>query len=327
MMPVPDRRGTVGVSLESHKCLLYQVYGLTVLSEVVLPELTAVGNCQPDVEIRFGEVPQPPDSEELSNRRSWSMASSSEFIFSIKGVAKYHIANGRSITIDRRLDLTKSVRSADLRLWLLGSAFGALLHQRGLLPLHVSAVKAPSGVWAFTGESGEGKSTLAGYLNRRFGWELVSDDVSVIDPKSSEPVIYPGPRKLKLWADALAHMKFTDGKILRDLSNTEKFQVYLSDEGFYEPESLRGLIVLKSVPEEVEPNIERLRGVEALRAFLDAVYRPRLQALFKAPEQRVSDIVPLCQSVSVYRFCRPRSLVGFESQLRPLLRLIAGAGA
>ena len=64
---------------------------------------------------------------------------------------------------------------------MLGTALGVLLHQRGLFALHASGVATPSGAWLFTGHSGAGKSTLVAWLHRRFGWPILSDDVTVVE--------------------------------------------------------------------------------------------------------------------------------------------------
>lgn len=300
----------------------YQVYGLTVESEVELPELVPAGQQRPDVQIRLGEVPEKLDDPIRTWK--WCSASRSAFLFTVEGVAGYYIADGQTITIDRRPGSSHAVPAADIRLWLLGSAFAALIHQRGQLPLHVSAVSAPSGVWAFTGESGEGKSTLAGFLHRFYRYELISDDASVIEPANAGSVIYPGPRKLKLWSDALEHLNFNHCNIVRDLSNTEKFQIYLPSENTYEPENLKGLVVLESAGNNGRAIIEKLKGMEAFKACLGAVYRPHMEHWFKLPQERLRQIAQLCQSIEVYRFRRPRSLSDFEMNLRPLLRLIGG---
>ena len=296
---------------------LYRVYGLTVESELELPELVPVAPQDPDVRIRFGSIPE--TLENQIGQWSWCKASGSEFVFTIEGVARYHIAGGETITIERRLDLPKSVSPADIRLWLLGSAFGAAIHQRGQLPLHVSAVKTPTGVWAFTGASGEGKSTLAGFLHARLGWNLMSDDVSVIDQGAVDPIIHPGPKRLKLHGDAIRRLGFNEFSSVRDLSNTDKFQFALPDDSLYEPAKLCALVVLESVADDKMASIARLKGTQAFDACLSAVFRPYMQCWFKLPQKRLEELAILCQRIKVYRFRRPRSLPNLDRHIEPLV--------
>lgn len=302
---------------------LYTVYGLVVESEIDMPELLpAPTRAAADIRVSFGRVPE--TIEGPIAQKKWCQASKREFLMNIEGVARYHVQDGQQITVELDRDTDKTIRASDVRLWLLGSAFGALLHQRRLLPLHVSAIKAPSGVWAFTGASGEGKSTLAGFLFKRFGWKLVSDDVSVIEADHSRAMVHPGPQKLKLWADALDHLDFPDYLKARDLSNTRKFQIYLSGNDDYKPEPLHGLVLLESLPSGAGPSVERLRGTKAFSACMTSIYRPYMDTWFKPPEYRMSELTQLCEQVAIYRFGRPRSLNGMEQNLAPLLELLFG---
>ncbi len=299
----------------------YRVYGLEVASELALPELVPSPSGQADVSIELGPVA--PGLEETLVGASWYAANRHEFLLRIDNVARYYVADGRRITID--VDSAGQAPASDLRLWLLGSAFGALLHQRGLLPLHVSAVKAPGGAWAFTGESGEGKSTMAAFLHRRFGWPLVSDDVSVVTASDGQSMVHPGPRKLKLWQDALETLDFAGCEAVRDLSNTDKFQLYLPGEQDYMPEVLRGLVVLSTAGPDSPPRLERLKGIEAFDACMAAIYRPYMDHWFKQPAERMNGVLNLCRQVPVYRFVRARSLTDLEQNLQPLLELINNA--
>lgn len=298
----------------------YKVYGITVESELRLPELVEVKGPNPDATIRFGTVPEALDNV----KASWAdcVASRSECLISVDGVASYHIQYGHSITIERRFALSDSSRIGDIRSWLLGWVFAALLYQRGLLPLHVSAVRAPGGVWAFTGEAGEGKSTLAGYLQHRFGCELVSDDVSAFNPISAAPIIYPGPKRLKLWADALDFLELGAKIKIRDLSGTEKFQLKADDNPVYYAPKLDGLVLLEAVPNGARSDLEKLRGAEAFNACLDAIYRPLLGSCFHDPGQITKAVASLCREVPVYRFRRPRCFDTFAENVSILSELI-----
>ena len=313
-----ERRGVPPGNVREH--FLYKVYGITVASELRLPELVEVKGLNPDATIRFGVVPKALDHV----KASWAncIASRSECLISVDGVASYHIQYGHSITIERRFALSGASSLGDVRSWLLGWVFATLLHQRGLLPFHVSAVKAPGGVWAFTGVSGEGKSTLAGYLQHRFGCELVSDDVSALDPTDTIPIINPGPKRLKLWPDALDFLELGSNRKIQDLSGSNKFQIAVDDNYVYYPPRLDGLVSLETVPNGTSPTIERLRGAEAFNVCMSAIYRPLLGFCFNEPDPIMNAVASLCREIQVYRFRRPRSFDSFDSSISILSELL-----
>jgi len=230
----------------------------------------------------------------------------------IDNVARFLIRDGCEIVVDRRVDRSRDRQTgaplSDVRLFLLGSAFGALLHQRGYLPLHVSAVVASDNVWAFTGESGAGKSTIAGWLHYKKGWRMISDDVSVICPSHNEPLLYPGPRKLKLWEDAVSLLDLKGEKLVQDLTNTPKYQLYLSDTASFAPKSLRYLVLLERDEAAQGAALTRLTGVEAFNACMAAVYRPYMAEWFRPGGEVMRNLLSLCEKISVFRYRRSWSL-------------------
>jgi len=317
----PSERQSVSSSRQGHgEAFFYKVYGLTIQSELELPELVDVEPEEPEVRIRFGEFPERLDG--LIAHWQGFMASPSAFILSVDGVARYHINDGRMITIAPELDAERSGSRRDIRLWLLGWAFGVLLHQRGSLPLHVSAVKAPNGVWAFTGGSGEGKSTVAGFLHQRFGHVLVTDDVAVVDLLSSGAVLFPGPRKLRLCVDALNYLGLNGTELKRDSSCTDKFQLDLNREKGQLAVTLDCLVQLETVDDGVTATMERLQGIEAFNVCRDAVYRPLVAACFRQPHETMETLANLCRKVPIYRLRRPRGFEVFEQSLEALSDLM-----
>lgn len=309
----------------------YQVYGLNIASGFAIPELSASEPGTSDVRVRFGPVPE--HLSEPTGAFGWAEYSGRTCLFKFKDVGRFLIEDGQTITIDRRQDqprdqsqnqVSRGKRGpgtppADLRVFLLGSAFGALLHQRGWLPLHVSAVQAGTGVWAFTGDSGAGKSTLATWLHRRFDWPIVSDDVSTLKPNDASLQLHPGPRKLKLWQDAVDHLGCHDEKLVQDLSNTPKFQLYLSDQKPWQPGPIRSLVLLDRCEEDEPPTLEPLKGTAAFEAVMSAIYRPYMAEWFRDPVELMRDLIAVCQQIKVYRFRRQWNLDDLEDQHRPLL--------
>ena len=302
----------------------YNLFGLVVGSAIELPELVPVDPTLPDVTIEFGKLP-----EKLRPRvgeKGYAITTRNQCAFSIEDIGIYYIEEGFKIVFEKSEELCCTRSAADVRLWLLGSAFAALLHQRGILPLHVSAVKAPTGVWAFTGQSGEGKSTLAAYLHETFGWEFIADDVSVPVLRNNKAYLLPGPRKLKLWDDALRFLHYENLELVRDLSNTEKYQIYMRENRLVSPEKLKALVILESgAPDsQHERSMTPLTGIEGFQACCNAIYRPRMVSLFMRTKNIVTDLAPIYNQIEVYRFRRERSLEKFDKNIQVLVRLMKG---
>src|SRR5437588_5282775 len=128
----------------------YHAYGLNISSEIECPELIpAVGPA--DVRVRFGLVPETLENAAPGVRYQ---VSARELLLTPDDVAHFWVTNGSDVVIQR----APGAGDEDIRVFLLGSVFGALLHQRGILPLHASAIETFLGAIAFAGPIGIGKS-------------------------------------------------------------------------------------------------------------------------------------------------------------------------
>lgn len=292
----------------------YQAYGLHVASEIELPELrTADATLETAVTIALAALPETLEGAQVNG--SYLQVAGDRCQLYVKGVARYRTEQGRRIWVDPAPDAAPG----DVRLFLLGSALGTLLHQRQSLPLHVSAVATPGGVWAFTGDSGAGKSTLAAALHYHFGWPLLSDDVGVIEPdESGRPLFHPGPARLKLWQDALAHFEIDPSGLIPDQTRFNKFHLPLAHGFEPAPRRLRALVVLERADDDEPPSLVPVNGIAAFQTVAGSVYRPEIG-------QRIADRTTLfCQcaalagQVTVYRYRRPWALARFGVGLQPL---------
>ena len=113
----------------------------------------------------------------------------------VKDIGCFRITDGDRIAWQREAD---SVSDQDIRTFLLGSAVGALLIQRGMLVLHGNALEKNGQAIVCMGHSGAGKSTLA-YALMQQGWRLLADDLVAIMPQGR---VLPGIPRIKLWHDA-----------------------------------------------------------------------------------------------------------------------------
>ena len=105
--------------------------------------------------------------------------------------------NGKSIS---KLDAPSEFTYLDYEV-LLGSVFTLALAMRGVWSLHASAAIHKDNLVVILGESGEGKSTLAAYLNQE-GWQRVSDDILPVQIGEDGLMAYPHYPQQKLTADA-----------------------------------------------------------------------------------------------------------------------------
>jgi hypothetical protein len=113
----------------------------------------------------------------------------------VEGIGRFRVSGGATIAWSREHG---EVADQDLRTFLLGSAVGALLIQRGMLVLHGNALEKDGRAIVCLGHSGDGKSTLAYALMQR-GWRLLADDLVAV---TGEGLVLPGIPRIKLWEDA-----------------------------------------------------------------------------------------------------------------------------
>lgn len=175
----------------------YHAYGLNIASDLECPELLRGNGAAPDVRVRLGNVPEQLDSPKAQDVPY--QAAPQQFLLKLDRIARFLVCNGNEIVIERAPEAT----DGDLRVFLLGSVIGALLHQRGVLPLHASAIETRLDAVAFAGEVGLGKSTLAAAFHRR-GYRVLADDVCTVSlDQEGKPLVTPAYAQLNLWADAL----------------------------------------------------------------------------------------------------------------------------
>jgi hypothetical protein len=245
----------------------YGIAGLSVESEIALPGLIArpLNGDPPDVAIRQAPVPETLEHPEASGP-TWEMAGD-RFLLRIPGIARFLLTGGRVLAFAPEGPVD------DVRAFVIGTAFGILLHQRGAIVLHASAVKVGGKAVVFCGASGAGKSTLAAALGQR-GYPLVTDDVCAVSfDAAGAPVISPDGRQLKLWAQAIAQLGLPHGEPVRDA--IEKFYVEPA-EAFGAAMPLGAIYVLREARPPIVPGIERPNVVDASLLLRRNACRPHL---------------------------------------------------
>ena len=239
-------------------------------SEIDVPELRAsTGTAETAVSIRLGGVP-----ESIPNAvyADWCcQLTATEYLLDISGTARYYVRDGNQV----RLEIAPGAPIANVSTYLLGSVFGVLCHQNGMLPLHASAVAFGGGVTAFAGDSGAGKSTLAACLRRR-GYTIVSDDICLLrpdpGPPQNPPHVVPVAGWLKLWNQSLHYLGETPLEQNRVFSTDDKFRVFLSSP-CPEQLGLGSVAFLARDPDPLaQPSLRPVPPPEAIAGLIDLTY-------------------------------------------------------
>ena len=277
----------------------YRVFGLVISSEFEIPELPTVKPGNADVSIRYGENPL--ELRDAKGRGVLYQAKKDDFLFRLDTVGSYRVQNGNTITVQRLNDSTDE----EVRLFLLGSAFGAMLHQRDLLPLHGSTVVKGEKAYVIGGISGSGKSSLAATLVKR-GYTLLADDITVIDPGKTPPVVHPGIPHLKLWEDVMEKLREDVNQYPKVRPQLLKYRKPAGPAFMQETTPLDSIWILNTKNTEGF-ELEQIKGVEKFNRLRNNTYRHQyLDGLEKTvPHFRMA--TALATSMPVYQLKRPTS--------------------
>lgn len=250
----------------------YRACGLWVASEV---ELQSLIPAEPkpegaDIVISRGEVPAELAGETLNRGPNWQHTKAA-FLLRLPGIARFLIEDARRIvfaTEDGKDD-------ADITAFLTGSVMGLLLHLRGRVVLHASAVLVGGKAVLFCGNSGAGKSTMAAALSKR-GYTMLSDDICVLEQtRNGPPIVYSDGRKHKLWQGAIDRLDLAgmQGQEVR-----RKLSKFFVEPGATHTEGAP-LAALYELYEELvtgEISLEPTALADAATVVLRNAFRPRI---------------------------------------------------
>ena len=111
------------------------------------------------------------------------------YCFQVEAVGAYRIQHGAAIQVA----VQPQAGMREVRLFLLGTAWGVLCYQRGILALHASVVEVAGESIAFCGVSGAGKSTMAAWLMDQ-GYPLIADECAASTFPARGPASIPRRR-------------------------------------------------------------------------------------------------------------------------------------
>ena len=246
------------------KTKFYKAFGLIIESDFVIAQIPETDCRKVDVRIVRADL-----SGLTTEERKFLQE---DAIYArVEGVAVFRVTGGRLIQVDPEPDCSDS----RLGVFLMGSSMGAILHQRGCIPLHGSCVTDGKRSILLTGDSGAGKSTLAAEFLRR-GWKLITDDVSALYDTEGVPMVQSSYPSQKLWQDALDRYERPESDIhsLYFTDSREKFGVDVS-RYFFDGRAPLSLVV-RLVPNMPRCDLAPIEGMTRVDQLMRNTYRSNM---------------------------------------------------
>jgi hypothetical protein len=219
------------------------------------------------------------------------------------------VRSGKEIVVDPApASDDRAVRS-----YLLGTAFAVLCHQRGITPLHASAIDIADGFVAFVGESGAGKSTLAAALARR-GHQVVADDVCFLQLDREHDIkVWPGIAQIRLWEAAMQALGYGGPGVERELHGYNKYFIpVLQPRNLNQPRRLRRVYELHDALGGPTNLVTRLQGAATVEVLMQNVYRLGHAERLGYKPHAFKVCSTAARRVQVFRLSRPKDLNALE---------------
>lgn len=246
--------------------LKFHAFNLIIDSSIALQPLhQAESTAVADVVVQIGAVSKDGiKTSRLSNL--FAQIGEDTVWLNVTDVGRFLIENGNRVTIEPCPEVDEST----LKLYLLGSCLGAILHQRGNLVLHATAVRIDDGVALIAGSSGAGKSTTAAVFHQK-GFQVIADDVVAIDQNQ---LVIGGVPQIKLWEDALHQLDLAKDGLELIHHQVQKYSFPIRR---YEDVHLpvKAIYFLSSDNEKIEQGFEfhPLEGMDKFNCIRENTYR------------------------------------------------------
>ena len=288
----------------------YDACGLRVQSELELQGLApAQPTSPPDVTVGWGDV-EAPERWPASGVAAWPSPEAD--VISWAGRAKLQLT-GTSMTVD-------SENEPFARQCVVGPGLGIVLHRRGRLVLHGSAVEVDGQAVVLLGRKGAGKSTTAAALLAR-GHRLLTDDLVAVDFADGHAQCAPGPLQMKLWP-ASAEALGLGGETEPFVDGLEKGVWFGAERSPY----AAPIALVCSLAWGDELDVSSLARTQAFGAVFEHAYAPRFLGA-QAGARLVAPTVRLCAATSVLRVQRPQRLADVGAVVDQLEQALASRRA
>ncbi len=223
-----------------------------------------------------------------------------EFAITIDGVAKYRVKDGSQVWVSPHNDADQS----SIQLFLNGSVFGAVLHQRGIVPFHGCSFEYEGKGILICGRSGVGKSSVTAAFCKT-GANFINDDITPVSIDEYGGTIIPIRTQMKLWDDSLKVLEIENEGFKKIRPSLQKFYVPFSNVCGTKI-SLSKIVVI-GTHEKDDYGVSRPTGMVKYNLLRKNIYREMyLRGMPQTARNYFKKLIKLTEAIDVILILRPR---------------------
>jgi hypothetical protein len=299
------------MNMIKQKMYTYTAFGLVINSEFFLPELE-YSEEKADVSIIEGPLmPSKTKPDDLEGPNCNFMISPDEFTFFIAHLAKFSIQNGSRIVIE-------PYKNADLqtiRAYLLGMGLGILLIQKGLIPVHGSAVTVAGKAVIFTGNNGAGKTTLCSWF-QKYGYGYLADDISAIKfDNCRKPMVQPGFSQQRVCENTAAKLNLNVRELPQASMHDDKYIIDNKRLFISRPAPLQSIVEIMGA-ENSRPTIRKITGIEKIHYLMRNIYCAGIYQGIGFNNEFFESCLQIVKQINIYQLQRPKGTFSAEEQMQ-----------
>ncbi len=292
-----------------------RMYDMIIKSDISIIEgVEVLEECSVDVRINLEEIPK--QIKELIDQGEVQKLEKEKAWFIVPDIAFFYIYDGSNIICS----VFEGALMHDVVAYLLGCAFCFIFIQRGLTPLHGSALIVNNKGLIITGRSGAGKSSLtAAFLQS--GYPFLADDVAVLSLEKNKTNIIPSFPEQKLCRNVALGMGY-DINSLRYLGEEkDKFAVRL-DKLFCSSKIELGAIVEVIPHTNKELEIHEIRGHDKIGTFIRNIFQSFIYEEIGLSVDTMKRFLNIVEKLPMYRILRPENDDTILVQKEKLLEML-----
>jgi hypothetical protein len=280
----------------------YRAFDMVIQSEFPLPELVPTIPRMPDLTVRRRKVDRLVPT--LPTLRVTEF-SADEHYLGFATIGKYLVRNGNTVDVELEPDFDPDHMSFAL----LGPVMAVVVHLRGNLVLHGSAMTVGTSSAIFLGDKGAGKSTIAGSMIAA-GHQLLTDDVVAVDVDAEKgPLIHPGYPMIKLTDAALDTFQLSEVSLIPTvMEGYDKRRARIDGEFSTKPTPVsRAFVLARGEAAAIEP-LSPLEGFQALLRYSYMVRFGEEAVHGEIAAQHMRQCAKLASAIQIARLVTPDSL-------------------